>query len=82
MSKNTTSVLHLATKSCATDVLQPEHFSWTYSIVRRRTNRGSTVYCMQPALKKIHIIFYWKSYIRPLIKKARKNLQTKTGNSN
>ena len=23
---------HFATKGCATDVLQPEHLSWTYSI--------------------------------------------------
>ena len=28
-----TSVYHFATNSCATDVLQPEHLSWTYSIL-------------------------------------------------
>ena len=28
-----TSVYHLAKKSCATDVLQPEHLFWTYSVL-------------------------------------------------
>ena len=28
--QNTISVQHFATKSCTTDVLQPEHLSWTY----------------------------------------------------
>ena len=31
--QNTTSMYHFETKGCATDVLQPDHLSWTYSIV-------------------------------------------------
>ena len=32
-----TDMLHFATKGCATDVLQPEHLSWTYSIIKGNT---------------------------------------------
>ena len=31
-SQKTSSMYHFATKSCATNVLQPNHLSWTYSI--------------------------------------------------
>ena len=40
--KNTTSAQGFATKSCATDVLQPEHLSWTYSI---RQNPLFVIHC-------------------------------------